>query len=74
MITFTDVAKQKVQEYIEQSEAKCEGLRVMADRQGRHRLLLDWAGMHPIKTSYLLMKLQRAGREFQPEFALNIGN
>jgi len=43
MITFTDVAKQKVQEYIEQSEAKCEGLRVMADRQGRHRFQYNLA-------------------------------
>ena len=43
MITFTDVAKHKVQEYIELSEAKCTGLRVMADRQGRHRFQYNLA-------------------------------
>jgi Fe/S biogenesis protein NfuA len=37
MITFTDDAREKVQEYLDMSEAGAVGLRVMADRQGRHR-------------------------------------
>jgi Fe/S biogenesis protein NfuA len=37
MLTFTDGAKEKVQEYLEMSENDPVGLRVMADRQGRHR-------------------------------------
>jgi Fe/S biogenesis protein NfuA len=37
MINFTDGAKEKVQEYLDMSEASPVGLRVMADRQGRHR-------------------------------------
>jgi Fe/S biogenesis protein NfuA len=37
VITFTDGAKQKVQEYLEMSETAPVGLRVMADRQGRAR-------------------------------------
>ena len=36
MITLTDVAKQKVREYMDQGESECIGLRVMADRQGQH--------------------------------------
>jgi Fe/S biogenesis protein NfuA len=36
MITFTEAAKQKVREYIDQASSDCVGLRVMADRQGRH--------------------------------------
>jgi len=37
MITFTDGAKEKVKEYLEMSESGPVGIRVMADRQGRHR-------------------------------------
>jgi Fe/S biogenesis protein NfuA len=36
MISFTDAARQKVREYMDQAENGCIGLRVMADRQGRH--------------------------------------
>ena len=36
MITFTDAARQKVREYMDQASNGCIGLRVMADRQGRH--------------------------------------
>ena len=36
MITFTEAAKQKVREYMDQADNGCIGLRVMADRQGRH--------------------------------------
>jgi Fe/S biogenesis protein NfuA len=43
MITFTDVAKQKVREYMDESEIECIGLRVMADRQGRHHFRYNLA-------------------------------
>jgi Fe/S biogenesis protein NfuA len=43
MITFSDVAKQKVREYMDQSETECIGLRVMADRQGRHHFRYNLA-------------------------------
>jgi len=36
MITFTDAAKQKVREYMDQATNGCIGLRIMADRQGRN--------------------------------------
>jgi len=36
MITFTEAAKEKVREYMDQAENGCVGLRVMADRQGRN--------------------------------------
>ncbi|MCP4899435.1 MAG: iron-sulfur cluster assembly accessory protein [bacterium] len=36
MITFTDGAKQKVLEYMEQSEGDFVGLRLVAMKQGRH--------------------------------------
>ena len=43
MITFTDMAQQKVREYMDQSESECLGLRVMADRQGKHHFRYNLA-------------------------------
>jgi len=37
MITFTDEARKKVREYMEMTEGTCVGVRVVADRQGRHQ-------------------------------------
>jgi Fe/S biogenesis protein NfuA len=37
MITFTDAAKQKVREFMDQAEGGPIGVRVMAGRMGRHR-------------------------------------
>jgi Fe/S biogenesis protein NfuA len=36
MITFTEAAKTKVREYMDQASNGCIGLRIMADRLGRH--------------------------------------
>jgi Fe/S biogenesis protein NfuA len=37
MISFTDTAKEKVSEYMEMADNEPIGVRVIADRQGRHR-------------------------------------
>ncbi len=41
MLTFTDQAKEKVQEYLEGAEQEFVGLRFMAARQGRRRFRYD---------------------------------
>jgi len=43
MITFTDEAKQKVREYMDSAEGEPIGVRVMADRLGRHRFQYNMA-------------------------------
>lgn len=43
MVTFTDTAREKVREYMEMAEGGPIGVRIMADRLGRHRFHYNMA-------------------------------
>jgi Fe/S biogenesis protein NfuA len=51
MITFTDVAKEKVREFMDSAEGECAGLRVAAARQGKHRFQYNLALVNEGDTS-----------------------
>jgi Fe/S biogenesis protein NfuA len=43
MLTFTDVAKEKIKDYLDQADGRFVGLRLMAHKQGRHRFRYDFS-------------------------------